>query len=67
MACRDEPPRYYNILTALTTLSLTGGKVLAAFGFFGFAAAADLTAFFGGEAGFSATGNATTGAVSVYL
>jgi hypothetical protein len=43
-------------LTAATTISLTGGWVFGAFGFFGFADA-DLAAFFGGEAG--ATGAAT--------
>jgi hypothetical protein len=57
MAWSDEPPRSFSVLTAATTISLTGGWVFGAFGFFGFADA-DFAAFFGGEAGFS-TGAAT--------
>lgn len=40
-------------------MSLTGGCVFGALGFFGFTTPADLAAFFGGDAGFSATGDAT--------
>jgi hypothetical protein len=48
-------------------MSLTGGCDLGTFGFLGLAAA-DFAAFFGGDAGLSAAGEATaTGAVSDML
>jgi hypothetical protein len=61
MACSELPPRSFSVLTAATTISLTGGWLLGVFGFLGFSDFG-LAAFFA-LAGDAAAG-ATTGAGS---